>query len=237
MNRDSDCYAIIPAAGKSERMGRAKLLLSWPTVTNPHATVLDRVLQAWTSSKVVRTIVVTRSDADSQIQQICNSYPVDVIVADDPYDMKESCWLGIQHISSSRDAIDRFFVCPADIPGITSFVIDRLMKEADFYQQSQTDRHSPIIVPTFRSKRGHPVLFPWTIVPEVLKLARDEGLNTLVNRAEVVEVEFSLSPETMQDIDTPDDYARAIRSLRIQARSGIFPKREAQTGECADDKN
>ena len=60
-----------------------------------------------------------------------------------------------------------------------------------------------VIVPTYQARRGHPVLFPWSMAGELALLKSDEGVNALVNRAAVVEVEFPVSPEKMADVDTP----------------------------------
>ena len=49
-------FAIVPAAGHSRRMGQAKLLLPWAV-----GTVIDSVLQAWTTSSVDRTYIVVRA--------------------------------------------------------------------------------------------------------------------------------------------------------------------------------
>ena len=40
-------FGLIPAAGRSRRMGQHKLMLPWHD-----ARIIDRVLQAWTSSRV-----------------------------------------------------------------------------------------------------------------------------------------------------------------------------------------
>jgi molybdenum cofactor cytidylyltransferase len=50
-------FAIVPAAGRSARMGAPKLLL--PLGDRP---VIDWVLAAWTASRVTRTVVVVRAD-------------------------------------------------------------------------------------------------------------------------------------------------------------------------------
>jgi molybdenum cofactor cytidylyltransferase len=214
MSRQSSCYAIIPAAGRSERMNRSKLLLSWPGIGDAISTLLDHVLQAWTSSGVHRTIVVIRADAESAVKRICDAHRVDTVMADDPVDMKASCLLGLKHLSLhySPTPHDRFFVCPADIPGITTGLIDRLISEAERHDAMRDpDPGDRVILPTYQARRGHPVLFPWSMAGELALLSSDQGVNALVDRAAVVEVEFSASPEKMADIDTPEEYAAAAR--------------------------
>ncbi len=213
MSRPSRSYAIIPAAGRSERMGRSKLLLSWRRGGDANSTLLAHVLRAWTTSRVQRTVIVIRTDADPAVKQICHSHDVEVVTADNPADMKASCLLGLQHLArhDSSGSDDRFFVCPVDIPGITSGVVDRLIGEGE--RGDTAGEPARVIVPTYQGRRGHPVLFPWTMASQIELLNADQGINFLVDRAAVAEVEFPVAPEKMADIDTPEEYAAALRRM------------------------
>ena len=132
MSRPSRSYAIIPAAGRSERMGRSKLLLSWRGrrrefhVARPRFKGLDYVPRS-------SNVIIIRTDADPAVKRFADSHDVDVVAADNPADMKASCLLGLKHLSEhySPTPDDRFFMCPADIPGITTGLIDHLIAEAE----------------------------------------------------------------------------------------------------------
>ena len=69
-----------------------------------------------------------------------------------------------------------------------------------------------ILVPTLAGKRGHPVLFPWTLAADVFSLPATEGLNVLRQRHASREVPCdSIEPagvDSFCDIDTPEDYQR-----------------------------
>ncbi len=67
-------FAIVPAAGRSVRMGRPKLNLPWG-----ESTVLEHVVQAWLASRVDRVIVVVRRD-DERLDELCRSLGVEVCV-------------------------------------------------------------------------------------------------------------------------------------------------------------
>jgi molybdenum cofactor cytidylyltransferase len=236
MSRHASCYAIIPAAGRSERMGRSKLLLSWRGIGNANATLLEHVLQAWTSSRVRRTVIVIRADAESAVKTICHSSGVDIVLADDPIDMKASCLLGLTHLSQhySPSPQDRFFVCPADIPGITTGLIDHLITVAERHDATRgPDAVDRVILPTFQARRGHPVLFPWAMASQLASLGCDEGVNALVNRAAIVEAEFSVSPDKMADVDTPDEYAATARLLAEPIQG--LPRRSEPQQPCSGD--
>ena len=78
-------YAIIPAAGKSVRMGSPKLLLPWRS-----GTILDAVLSAWGASQVTRTLVVARR-SDLALHAVVLAHGATLVLPpEDPIDMKAS---------------------------------------------------------------------------------------------------------------------------------------------------
>ena len=50
-------FAVIPAAGRSQRMGQPKLLLPWGRTT-----VIEHVLGVWRASRVTHTVIVVHPD-------------------------------------------------------------------------------------------------------------------------------------------------------------------------------
>ena len=66
-------FAIVPAAGVSERMGAPKLLLLLDG-----RPVIEHVLASWTDSGVTRTIVVAKL-ADEELVAACRGFDVDVV--------------------------------------------------------------------------------------------------------------------------------------------------------------
>ncbi|MCP4505106.1 MAG: NTP transferase domain-containing protein, partial [Fuerstiella sp.] len=89
MTRSGRCFAIVPAAGKSRRMGQPKLMLPFA-----EGLLIDRLLKAWTDSEVFRVIVVVRQN-DRNLSEACHRWPVDVVhPGTDPTDMKESIQVG-----------------------------------------------------------------------------------------------------------------------------------------------
>jgi molybdenum cofactor cytidylyltransferase len=86
--------------------------------------------------------------------------------------------------SSSADALDGILLCPVDHPLISRALIASLV--AAFYSAARP----PIVVPTFRARRGHPVIFATSIFPELLVAPPDEGARAVVwaHAAEVAEI-------------------------------------------------
>ena len=68
-----------------------------------------------------------------------------------------------------------------------------------------------IVVASFAGKKCHPALLPWHLTDEIFDLADDEGVNAIIDRRSVVEVSIE---ENITDIDTPEDYKRAISEKR-----------------------
>jgi molybdenum cofactor cytidylyltransferase len=202
-------FAIVPAAGRSERMGVPKLLLPWGG-----STVIESVLAAWTASHVSRTVVVVRADDMALLERV-RRFDVDVVQpGDPPRDMKASVQLALVHLAeryAPSDA-DAWLVAPADLPRLLTAVIDRLL-----------DAHRPdapaVIVPTHRAERGHPTLLPWSLAREVHNLGDSEGINVLVDRVGIREL-ASDHAGILDDLNLPWDYER------LTAEGGGQPRDE-----------
>jgi molybdenum cofactor cytidylyltransferase len=195
-------FAIIPAAGRSRRMGRPKLLLPWGT-----STVIEHVLAAWRGSRVDNVVVVV-DPTDKPLAETCAACGVQVVVPDlAPAEMKDSVRLGLAWAESrGPQSDDAWLVAPADMPGLAAEIIDRLI--AAHEAALGTPRSTrPIRAPRHGTKHGHPVLFPWPLAAEVARLGVDEGLNAIVARHGVEYVEAA-SDAISQDFDTPEDYDR-----------------------------
>ncbi|MCH8047599.1 MAG: nucleotidyltransferase family protein [Planctomycetes bacterium] len=189
--------AIVPAAGRSARMGEHKLLLRWG-----EGTVIEAVLAAWRASGVSKTIVVVRAD-DRALIDVCLRAGAEVVEADPPPpDMKASVGCGLSHLQAlSRHARpDVWLLAPADMPTLDPAVIDRLLARWH-------ERPGEIFVPIHDGRRGHPLLLSWSIAKEIPALGTDEGINALLARHELQQIECPATA-TPADLDTPDNYRR-----------------------------
>jgi molybdenum cofactor cytidylyltransferase len=204
-------FAIVPAAGRSVRMGEPKLLLPWGETT-----IIESVLAAWRASRVTRMVVVLHP-ADAQLAAHCRSAGVVIVQPEiPPPDMKSSvrhalAWL-TTHESPTED--DAWLLAPADMPLVTTAVIDAVITAHNSAAPS-------IIAPAANDRRGHPVLFPWSLAREVAGLAEHEGLNALVKRHVVKELPWPNAQEILTDIDTPAEYQAS--QARKTSREGEAP--------------
>jgi molybdenum cofactor cytidylyltransferase len=190
-------FAIVPAAGRSRRMGYPKLLL-----THAGRTLIEHVLAAWRASRVERVLVVVHPD-DDDLAAICQLSGADVIRPETPpAEMKDSVACALAEIAARYQptASDVWLLAPADMPALTAPVIDWVLA-------AHRANRPTIVVPTHGGRRGHPVLFPWSLATAVAALGDDEGINAIVARHEVREIETP-TVEILSDIDSRDDFER-----------------------------
>jgi molybdenum cofactor cytidylyltransferase len=196
-------FAVVPAAGHGVRLGGAKLLL--PLYGRP---LIAHILAAWQKSKVERIIVVVRPD-DHSLAKVVQEAGAELVVPElPPTDMKASLQVALRHIEArcAPEATAAFLVAPADMPQLSTAIIDRLI---------ECDRlNSPgrVLQPTLNGRPGHPVLFPWRLAAEVYALGHGEGLNAIVeqNQAVVVPCEDLVAKDEypFADVDTPEEFER-----------------------------
>lgn len=191
-------FAIVPAAGRSRRMGQDKLLMPWGT-----ATVIESVLAAWKTSAVDEVVVVSRQD-QTALTELCREITV-VVPPVAPPEMKDSVLAALSHIRSAFSPTDNdvWLLAPADMPQLDPTVVNRVLSAHD-------PRSHSIVVPTTGGKRGHPVLFPWRSAAAVAQLRADQGVNALLDLFPVREVECG-NASIHGDLDTLEDYERLRR--------------------------
>jgi len=203
-------FAIIPAAGRSVRMGQPKLLLPWGQTT-----LLEHVLAIWTASCVDRVILVVHPQ-DTQIVALgaaAGAHVVRPSIA--PSEMKISVQLALDYISEfAPHPTDAWLLAPADMPGLEASTIDALVAAYQSSLVADPAAAPRIWAPRFGGRRGHPVLFPWALSSEVAELGPDQGINALVARHEVAHVDTG-ADAIHDDLDTPEDYER------LRARYGV----------------
>jgi len=91
-------------------------------------------------------------------------------------------------------------VCLVDHPAVTKAVVRTLL---DRFEKQP----SSILIPTCRGRRGHPVLFPARLFPELLAAPLDEGARAVVrHHAEEVELVETGEEGILLDVDRQADY-------------------------------
>jgi molybdenum cofactor cytidylyltransferase len=195
-------FAVVPAGGKSTRMGRPKLELPYRG-----RTVLECVLDALHRGGCDETLVVLGSQA-ARLEPLARGCGAHVCVLEhDTPDMRATveiglCWLERRFRPSDTDA---WLLAPADQPTLDATVVAAVCR-------AWRDRPDcSIVVPTFAGKRGHPALLSWTHMSEIRAHTPGEGLNNYLRRHAAQTLEIPLeNPSVVADLDTPEDYARLV---------------------------
>lgn len=196
MSEPGRVFAVLPAAGASQRMRTQKLLLPWGATT-----VLNTVLRQWTSSMVERVVVVIRRE-EPRLLEICHGWDVDVVEVDKTPEMKDTIRLALDWISTTYapESDDAWMLAPADMPRIRPELISAVATTGFVAPQTITR-------PQVGRRKGHPVFFPWSCATEVAELAEGQGVNAIVNRQPCRHVD-TVDQGALQDLDTPEQYAR-----------------------------
>jgi CTP:molybdopterin cytidylyltransferase MocA len=182
--------AVVLAAGSSSRMGRPKASL---TMGPGGRTFLDSILATIDAAGIgaVRVVVAPGHEP----------LPRGAVVNPDPRGgMLSSVKCGLR---AFQDDLDAVLVWPVDHPRVATATVVAMIAA---FRRTWT----PVVVPTHRGKRGHPVLFASQLIPELLAADPSRGARTVVHahddRLELPVSDFGV----IEDIDTPEDYARAF---------------------------
>ena len=191
--------AIVPAAGRSQRMGRPKLILPVGGET-----VIARVVAALVAGGAGPVLVVvppaSASGAIILAEEAERAGAAVAVAPEHPADMRASIELGIGRLDRGL-APDAVLIAPGDSLGITPALVARVIE-----QRAKAEPRA-IVVPVYRGRRGHPIALPWCLATEVKSLPMGVGLNALVARHAADLVEFEVDePGTVADLDTPEDY-------------------------------
>ncbi|MHC0038757.1 nucleotidyltransferase family protein [Pseudoneobacillus sp. C159] len=186
------CAAILLAAGKSTRMGRLKALLPWEGTT-----LLQHQLAQLEQSDIHSLIVVVGYQSEKLLPYINKTSAHVVINEHVELGKTESIKRGILSVTEDHDCMVMIAV---DQP-VNDLLINGMIH---YFQQT----NSKIIIPTYKGKRGHPILFSTELRDELLQISEEKnGLREVVNRwkSEMGELEVS-DPSILYNFNSPMDY-------------------------------
>ena len=196
-------YGLIPAAGKSRRMGRPKLALPLGD-----ATVLEHVVRLLRPPTLTDVLVVLGPHVAELATQADRAGARTLVLAAETADMRETIERGLDWIEETHHPSDADYLVllPADHPCLDVRVLE-IIRASITEHPTRT-----IFIPTFDRKRGHPVFLQWRHVAAIRSWPRDQGLNTYLRAraSETVEVATNL-PSVILDLDTPEDYQRMLK--------------------------
>src|SRR5689334_21510821 len=189
---------IILAAGKSARMGSPKVLLPWGDTT-----VIEHVIAVFAKSGV-EDILVVRGGARKEVETLvsaCRKKSPVRSVFNENYavgDMLSSIQCGLRNLADKN--ISAAMIGLGDQPQVEERSVRALL---EVFLRSQ----SPLVVPSFQMRRGHPWLIARSLWNEVIQMEPSQTprdfLNEHLHDIQYVNVD---NPSILADFDTPEEY-------------------------------
>lgn len=177
-------------------MGRPKQLLPWNGVT-----VIECV--ATRIRPHVDLLVVVIGHAAEQVAAVLRNREVRLAVNDE-VDRGMICSVKCG-LRAAGPGWNGYLFCLGDQPGLTDPVLRAVLAGASHSEKG-------IVIPTFSGRRGHPLYLSRRYYDQVLGLDERLGLNAVTGShpADTLEVPVA-EPGVLEDMDTPEDYARLLR--------------------------
>jgi CTP:molybdopterin cytidylyltransferase MocA len=175
-------------------MGRSKQLL--PLGPKP---VIRHCLDSVIAAGITDLVVVLGAGSD-EIRAAIDGMPVKTAYNREPRsDMAESVRLGLREVDAASTGV---LVCLSDHPLVSSETVRSLVKV-------HAEHPGRIIIPFYKGRRGHPTLFPRTIIRDILndKTLRD----VITDHAEVVRAVEVDDEGVVLDMDTPQEYDQILK--------------------------
>lgn len=198
--------AILLGAGKSRRMGFDKLSLPWGKKT-----VFEHCVETLLRSKV-REVVIVLGVRNKGIKNLFRGRKIKIVTNPHPEGgMSGSIRRGLQAIQPSSHGI---LIALGDQPFLKTRTINVLIRT---FAQGK----GGMIVPSFRGRRGHPVIFHKRYRKELFNLRGDVGGRSVLERypKDVIMVPVK-SEGVVKDINTWQDYKESSRKGERSERGG-----------------
>jgi len=184
---------VVLAAGRSERMGRPKALLELGG-----RSFLELVLGTMKSAGVASRLVVAGPNAP-EVEALVPAGAVLLGTGTGPHPI-DSVRVGIRAAGEASAIL----VWPIDHPTVEAATVKALL--AAFRASA-----APIVAPSFHHRRGHPVIWARATWQALLvdRAGEREGARGVARLFPVLHVDVR-DQAVVQDIDTPEDYARLV---------------------------
>lgn len=190
--------AVVLAAGRSSRMGRAKLLLPLSDGRPMVEHVVARLLQGGAAPVVV---VV---GAEAGVAEAAESTGARIVraSAESAEDMLTSLQQGLQALVDSP--VEAALVQPGDMPFVQPSTVRSIL---DLWILER----SLIVAPSHERKRGHPVCLAREAWEGIMALRPPSSLRDYL-RQHAGEVRYLVvdDPGVVEDVDWPEDYHQAV---------------------------
>ena len=184
--------AILLAAGESRRMGKLKQLMPLGG-----RGILEHSIDNLLGSRVGEVIVVLGCEAEVLVKKVATR-PVRIAMNSAYQEgMSTSIARGLALVN---DRVGAVMLALADQPFIDSHVINRMIDEFDTHSKG-------IVIPVYKGRRGHPIIFAIKYKGELLRLSGDTGGRAIIDQQPDDVLEVAVGSEGICiDIDNLSSY-------------------------------
>ena len=188
---------LILAAGKSQRMGSPKALLRIYG-----RTFLEHIASEAQQSNLTEVKIVLGSQAELILERLPQLRANVVINPEYEQGQLSSLIRGLKALEGY--SIDGLMLFLVDHPFVDRNLINELL---DWF----SSHNNPLVIPTFKKKRGHPIIFAHELFPELINAPVDAGAVIVVRKYQdkILHVETGQAG-ILLDIDTPEAYREYV---------------------------
>jgi molybdenum cofactor cytidylyltransferase len=189
--------ALILSGGESRRMGAPKALVPYRGTT-----FVEHLIAITRQPRVGLTRIVVGAHADEIRAQLSAHAGEIVLNAQWASGQLSSIQTGVRSLPPGATA--GLILCPVDHPIVSAELIARLIAEFDASGKS-------IALPTYRGRRGHPLIFRASLYDELLTASAEIGARQVVWAHEDDTCRMATQEEgVVLNINDPDTLERAI---------------------------
>jgi molybdenum cofactor cytidylyltransferase len=191
--------AIILAAGASRRMGLPKALLGYEG-----RPFVEHLLEVTSHPEIGLTRVVLGANSEDILSHL-KLDPTMVVINND-WEKGQLSSIHAALRSLPVGLTDGVLLCLVDHPLITGALVRELIEK--FYSSGK-----PIVLPTYKGKRGHPVIFASALYDELLAAPLEQGARSVVwaHAADILEVP-TIEEGVVLNLNDPEALRRALGS-------------------------
>lgn len=189
--------AVILSGGESRRMGSPKALLEYQG-----RPFLEHLLQITRHPKIVTTRIVLGAGVEEIRRRL--SLAEETVVLNPDWEQGQLSSIQVAIRSLPQTGLDGMLLCLIDHPLISPAVVAALIHA--FYESGKR-----IALPTYKGKRGHPVIFASSLFEELLTASVEQGARAVVwaHAREVMEVPTD-EEGVVLNLNDPDALGRAL---------------------------
>jgi molybdenum cofactor cytidylyltransferase len=194
--------AIVLAAGRSSRMGRAKATLP----LGDGDTFLTRIVRTLLDAGVDDVVVVVGHDADAIVASLAPSGLAARFVVNPDYDRGQLSSLVAGLGVVDRPGVQAVLVTLVDVPLVSAATVRTVL---DCYRRT----HAQVVRPTSGTRHGHPLLLDRSLFGALRTAVSEAGAKPIVRAHASPAGDVAVNDEgAFTDIDTPEDYERLNRA-------------------------